>query len=40
MSSDDSDTPESIKLDALGIINNLLPQKSKETYIKAYDDLE
>lgn len=39
MSSDESDlTPESIKLDALGIVNNLLPEKSKEKYLKAYDD--
>lgn len=41
MSSDESDlTPESIKLDALGIVHNLLPEKSKEKYLKAYNDFD
>lgn len=43
MSSDESEsdlTPESIKKDALGIVDNLLPEKSKETYLKAYNEFE
>lgn len=41
MSSDESVlTPEFIKLDAQGIVNNLLPEKSKEKYLKAYNDFD
>lgn len=41
MSSDESVlTPEFIKLDAIGIVNNLLPEKSKEKYLKAYNDFD
>lgn len=40
MSSEDSDfdlTPDCIQSEASDIITNLLPEKSKETYMKTYD---
>lgn len=41
MSSDESDcTPEFITTEANNISNDLLPEKSKETYIKAYDNFQ
>lgn len=31
-------TPENIKLNAETVINNLLPNKSREKYLKAYEN--
>lgn len=38
MSSSDSDTPDSIKNEAHTIIENLLPEVSKERYLNTYND--